>query len=149
MDEITQIKEMAQSQLDTARAEVDRRRKQLAEAEASLDQLKAVVKIFNSGKKPKPQRKKAKQVSGKTQESVNQVQMMKACKSLVADNQPIIKADLETLAMEKVRSEYSVDLKGAAMRFRECMNSKNFIIDDKEMVSLAAKQVSPNNVPTA
>ena len=138
MIETQQIKELAESQLNAAKENVDEQRKRLAEAERVLEQIQAIVGVFNTHKKGKSKRRKPKNPANHEKKSVSQKQMMKACLSLVRDNVSVAVSDLQALAIDKLRSEINEDMKGASMRFSECMKSKNFVVDDKEMVSLAA-----------
>lgn len=142
---VTQAKAAIEQQLAPIAnevAEIEAKLLELRETKAKLESALAAL----TGAKNVKAGKSRKQ----TKPCANQEQVMAVCQVIVQENQPINQTDLEALTKEKLGKEMGYSLSGVQLRLRECLASNFFVLDDKELVSLAAKKtqsVHPQPLP--
>lgn len=129
---VTHAREAIEQQLEPLAKEVAELEDRLLEIRQTKTQLEAALKALSgskAAKKAKP-RKQSKPFACKEQ-------VMAVCQTIVRENQPILRVDLEELAKDKLGKDMGFSLSGVQLRLRECLASSTFVIDDKDLVSLA------------
>lgn len=124
MSAIETAREALLAQLEPLEIEHAAAKERLDAIEQQKDQLEAALKALGVAKKPKPKagRKPSKPFAKKAD-------VMAVCLSLVEANQPIAKADLESLTKHNLATDQGFSLSGVPLRLKECLDSDAFTID--------------------
>lgn len=97
---------------------IEQRRKDLLKAKERLEAAKAPFKV-----------------SGKSKSSADENTVLEVCKTIVEENMPIVKADLEGLAKDKLK-EMGFSLTGLHRRLEKCLANNAFHLDANEALTL-------------
>ena len=104
--------------IDDELQKMEQRRKELLKAKERLEAAKASFKV-----------------SGKSKNSADEKTVLEVCKTIVEENMPIMRADLEGLAKDKLK-EMGFSLTGLHRRLEKCLADPVFHLDANEAVTL-------------
>ena len=104
--------------IDEELQSMDQRRTELLKAKERLEAAKAPFKV-----------------SAKSKNSADEKTVLEVCKTIVTENMPIVKTDLEALAKDKLK-EMGFSLTGLHRRLEKCLADNAFQLDANEAVTL-------------
>lgn len=132
MSAVETARDALQSVINPLRDELASAKSRVASIETELKPLEEALKSLDSGKKAKS---KAARKAGKP--CAKKQDVLEICLALVEANQPIAKADLESLAKHKITESGKFSLSGVSLRLSECLASETFTIADDETITLS------------
>lgn len=131
MNAIATAREAILSQLEPIERQADGLRHRLAELEAEKAPLEAALAALDESKKPK-----AKAGRKATKPCAKKPDVEAVCQSLLSDNGSLSRDDLEALAKGKLSGELGFSLSGFGLRFKQCLESGDFVVSEAGIVTL-------------